>query len=230
MKIVPSADLVYYFDTDIVITCAWSTLAGWARNGTVVVLDMADPISHRIMYIDGRGRGLQQKSIVNAVILPGTSMAAAWASTGSSRNSPKCGPLMEELESDGVDMRRAGTSDQNQKMKNWTERREFARKDQDVLNATIRATDTPIALLGAEAMGWFPGTGAIMPHAMMQKKPWVRNYIFDALRGFPPDRIYLTYWQFVEGPIRPFSEWDLKRKKTALTIARLIGFFHALVP
>ena len=31
-EIVPSADLVYFFDTDIVITHAWSTLAEWARE------------------------------------------------------------------------------------------------------------------------------------------------------------------------------------------------------
>jgi hypothetical protein len=107
--------------------------------------------------------------------------------------------LMEELERENADMT---------KMKNWTGRREFARMDQDVLNATIMATDTPIALLGAEAMGWFPAAGEVMPHAMVHKKPWVRNYIFDALRGFPPDHIHRTYWQFVEGPIRLVWDYD----------------------
>ena len=38
--------------------------------------------------------------------------------------------------------------------------------DQDVLNATIMATETPIALLGSEAMGMFPWVGEVMPHAM----------------------------------------------------------------
>ena len=51
---------------------------------------------------------------------------------------------MEELERDGADMR---------KMKNATGKLEFARMDQDVLNATIMATDVPLCLLGSEAMG-----------------------------------------------------------------------------
>jgi hypothetical protein len=61
---------------------------------------------------------------------------------------------------------------------------------------------------------------------MLHNKPWVRSYIYDALRGFPPDRIHRTYWQFVEGPIRPFGEWNLRRRKAEIMIARLIGFLH----
>src|SRR5208282_258961 len=126
--------------------------------------------------------------------------------------------LMEELEREGADMR---------KIKNWAGRLEFARMDQDVLNATIVATDTPIALLGSEAMGLFPWAGEVMPHAMFHQKPWARNYIFDALRGFPPNHTYRAYWKFVDGPIRPFGELELKRKKTAVAIARLIGLVHS---
>jgi len=66
-----------------------------------------------------------------------------------------------------------------------------------------------------------------MPHAMFHQKPWARNYIFDALRGFPPDHTHRIYWKFVDGPIRPFGELELKRKKTAVAITRLIGFFHS---
>ena len=67
---------------------------------------------------------------------------------------------MEELERDGADMRR---------MKNATGKLEYSRMDQDVLNATIMATDTPICLLGSEAMGMFPFVNTIMPHAMCAK-------------------------------------------------------------
>jgi hypothetical protein len=217
-EIVPSADLVYFFDTDIVITCAWSILAGWARNGAVVVLDMADTyMSPHHVY---RRAWQELAAKINRKCRDFTGYVNSGC-VGIDRQFAEFAEvwalLMEELERQGTDMN---------KMKNWTGRREFARMDQDVLNATIMATDTPIALLGAEAMGWFPGTGEIMPHAMLHKKPWVRNYIFDALRGFPPDRIYRSYWQFVEGPIRPFSKRDLKRKKIALKTARLIGLFH----
>jgi len=217
-EIVPNTDLVYFFDTDIVITHAWSTFAGWARNGVVVALDVADTyMSPHHIYrrawqalaakIDRKCRdftGYVNSGCVG-IDRQFAEFAEVWAL------------LMEELAREGADMN---------KMKNWTGRLEFARMDQDVLNATIMATETPIALLGAEAMGWFPGTGDIMPHAMYHTKPWARNYILDALRGFPPDRIHRTYWRFAEGPIRPFGELELKRKKTALKVARIIGCFH----
>ena len=217
-EVVPNAELVYFFDTDVVITCGWSTFARWAREGVVVALDMADtymsphhvyrrawkalaatinrPCRDFTGYVNGGCVGINRQFV---------EFVAVWAL------------LMEELERDKADMT---------KMKNWTGRREFARMDQDVLNTTIMATETPIALLGAEAMGWFPATGEVMVHAMLHKKPWVRNYILDALRGFPPDHINHTYWQFVEGPIRPFGEWQLRRKKAALKIARAIGLFR----
>jgi len=186
-EIVPNAELVYYFDTDIVITCTCSTFVGWAREGVVVALDIADtymPLHHVYRrawqalaakinrqcrdftgYVNGGCVGINRQFV---------EFAKVWAS------------LMEELERENADMT---------KMKNWTGRHEFARMDQDMLNATIMATDTPIALLGAEATGWFPATGEVMPHAMVHKRSWMRNYIFDALRAFPPDRIYRTYWR-----------------------------------
>ena len=35
-------DLVFYFDTDIVIKCSWDLLRGWARDGVVLVLDVSE--------------------------------------------------------------------------------------------------------------------------------------------------------------------------------------------
>lgn len=100
-------------------------------------------------------------------------------------------------------------------MKNWTDKLAFSRLDQDVLNATIMATNMPIAVLGPESMGMFPWTNAVMLHAMFQfrKKPWSRNYLLDAFLGFAPDRTYLAYWRFVDG-LRPFNKFKLVRKKS----------------
>ena len=146
-EIIPSADLVYCLDADIVITAQWHTLAEWARSGVVVVLDMADSYMspHHVYrhawralaaklnrecrdftgYVNGGCVGINRQF---------KEFAELWAL------------LMKELEREGADMT---------KMKNWAGRPEFARMDQDLLNATMMTTDTPIALLGAEAMGWF---------------------------------------------------------------------------
>ena len=217
-KIYPGSDLVYYFDTDIVISHSWSSFVEWAHSGVVLVLDPADSyMSPHHVYRRG-WQDLASKQnhacreftgYVNGGCVGICRAYAGFASVWSG--------LMEELERAGTDM---------SKMKNAQHKLEFSRMDQDILNATVMATDAPISLLGSEAMGMFPWVGEVMPHAMWGKKPWQRNYILDALRGFPPDRAHRAYWEFVAGPIRPFNEFALFRKRAQLVVGRLIGQLH----
>src|SRR4051812_8834251 len=72
--------------------------------------------------------------------------------------------LMEDMAREGADIN---------KMKNGTAKREFARINQNMLNATIMATGMEIVLLGAKTMDWCPRTGEIMLHAMFHKEPGV---------------------------------------------------------
>jgi hypothetical protein len=215
----PEADLVYFFDTDIVIKHSWSSFAKWVRNGVVLVLDPADTyMSPHHVYRRGwqdlasrQNRACREfTGYVNSGCVGICRAYADFASIW-------CG-LMEELERDGADMR---------KMKNATGKLEFSRMDQDILNAAVMASDAPIGLLGPEAMGMFPWVGDVMPHAMWGRKPWQRNYIFDAVRGFPPGRVHRAYWEFMDGPIRPFSEIALFRKRVQLVAGHLIGFLHS---
>jgi hypothetical protein len=212
------ADLVYYFDTDIVITHPWADFARWAHSGVVLVHDSADAFMSPHHVYRRAWQALAAKcdrscreftGYVNGGCIGVNRIHADFVKVWCS--------LMEELERDGADMR---------KMKNTTGKLEFSRMDQDILNATIMATDTPIALLGYEAMGLFPWVGEVMPHAMWQKKPWKRNYVIDALRGLPPDRTHIAYWKFVDGPIRPFNDFELRVKRVQVAIGRFIGLLH----
>jgi hypothetical protein len=215
----PDADLVYFFDTDIVIKHSWSSFADWARNGVVMVLDPADSFMspHHVYRRAWRDLAAKQHracreftGYVNSgcvgICRAYAEFAVVWSG------------LMEELEREGADMG---------KMKNPIGKLEFSRMDQDILNATVMATDTPISLLGSEAMGMFPWVGEVMPHAMWGRKPWQRNYVLDALRGFPPGRAHRAYWEFVAGPIRPFNEFALFRKRAQLAVGHLIGRLHS---
>ena len=212
-------DLIYYLDTDIVLKHAWETLVEWAREGVVLVLDIADSnmsphhVYRRAWQKLSARRSLKCREVAGYV--NGGCVGVNWAFAEFPR---VWWMLMEELEHLGADMR---------KMKDLAGRLEFTRMDQDVLNATVMATETPIALLGFEAMGLFPYSGLVMQHAIFHEKPWSRNYVLDALHGFPPDRTHLAYWEFVNGPIRPFTEFELKRKQMAIAIARFIGFLHS---
>jgi hypothetical protein len=216
----PDVDIVFYFDSDIVIKHSWDTFVGWAREGVVLVLDIADTymsphhVYRRAWQSLAAKQGLKCRDFTGyvnggcvGINRAYTEFALVWSA------------LMEELERDGANM---------QEYKCYSGKLEFSRMDQDVLNATIMATKTPIALLGSEAMGMFPRTGMVMPHAafVFREKPWNRKYLIDAIRGFPPDLTHRAFWEFVDSPIRPFNRFKLVWKKIQVRIARLIGLLH----
>jgi hypothetical protein len=213
-------DLLYYFDADIVIKHPWDAFAEWAREGVVLVLDIADTymsphhVYRRAWQSLAAKQGLTCRDFTGYVNSGCVGINRAYA-----QFAVVWSALMEELERDGADM---------QKLRYDTGKLEFSRMDQDVLNATVMATKTPIALLGSEAMGMFPRTGVVMPHTgiFFHEKPWRRKYLIDALRGFPPDLTHRAYWEFVDGPVRPFRRFELVRKKLQVRIARLIGLLH----
>jgi hypothetical protein len=215
----PEAELVYFFDTDMVVNYRWDAFAKWVDAGVVMVLDVADTYMHPRHVYRESWRALAAKQGLGCRDVTGYVNSGC---VGVSRTNADFvrvwSRLMEELERAGANMR---------VMKTDTGDLAFSRMDQDVLNATVMATQTPVALLGPEAMGMFPWFGNVMPHAMWLRKPWVRNYIIDAIRGFPPGRVHLAYWDFVDGPIRPFSPLKLALKRAYLRIGHVIGLLHS---
>ena len=217
----PDVDAVFYFDPDIVVTRDWSILAGWTQHGVVMVLDVYNDamppdhvyrrawerLAHRRGYATRPATGYVNSGCVglSRADLP---FVAIWAD------------LMEGLAEDGFDMT---------KIKYHGDPPEFTSMDQDVLNATIMASDSTLALLGSDAMGAYPRL-SMVPHAMFEKKPWVRRYVFDALRGIPPGGTHRAFWRYVDGPIRPFDRVTLARKRLGLAIARIISLFHVRNP
>ncbi len=97
--------------------------------------------------------------------------------------------LLEAHAATGADMGR---------MVNRTGKPEYAKMDQDLLNAAVMATDTPYCVLGVEAMDAFPSAN-VMSHAMVFAKPWLRNYIRDAIIGFQPDPAHKAFWLYADG-------------------------------
>ena len=215
------AELVYYFDTDVFITGAWETIAGWTRHGVVLVQDVSNsdmPPQHvyrRAWERLALGRGYPVRAVTGYV-----NGGCIGLSRGNAAFADVWADLMTALEEEGMDMSR---------IRYEGGRLEFAAMDQDVLNAATMASDIPVALLGCEVMGVYPRRGVVMPHAMFGKKPWIRPYIVDALRGLPPGRVHLAFWNFVDGPIRPFARLALARKRMAVRIAQAIGLLHVRV-
>ncbi len=211
----PEPASLWYFDADIVIKTAWASFARWAEAGVLLVLDMAEtfmPPSHvfrREWRALGARAGLGFREVsgyfnAGCVGVPGDQLTFlhAWAR------------VLDTFATEGADMTR---------MVNRTGKPEFAKMDQDLLNATVQGTQAPFSVLGIEAMDAFP-SAQIMAHAMVFDKPWLRNYLRDAVIGFQPDPAHLAYWSYANDPIRSFTPAQWRGKMRVLRLTRLLGY------
>lgn len=100
----------------------------------------------------------------------------------------------------------------------------FMSPDQDALNIALMTWEGSITALGPDEMG-FAATGNI-PHATGENKPWLRNFLIDALLGLPPRLSDKAYWSYAGHPIAVASKTTLWFKEIELSIASFIGRFY----
>ena len=101
----------------------------------------------------------------------------------------------------------------------------FLRTDQDALNAALEACpEIPLSFLGRAAMGFAAGEPRL-PHALGQAKPWLRNYVREALQGRPPSQADKAFWQHADGPLRPYSPSEISGQRFQLAIGAALGRF-----
>ncbi len=96
-----------------------------------------------------------------------------------------------------------------------------------MFNAALMAVDVPLAPVGPDAMDALFPYNDDMAHAFRRQKPWTRDDVRDALRGFPPDKAHVAFWSYLDGPIRPFTAAEHRRRVRNLRLGRLIGRFCA---
>jgi hypothetical protein len=101
----------------------------------------------------------------------------------------------------------------------------FHASDQDALNITAMYSDASLSTLGPEGMGFIPG-GARMYHTV-GPKPWNGSQLKRALRGLPPSNATKAFFTHCNGPIRAYSQGELRAKQMECSIAALIGRFYA---
>ena len=214
----PNLDSLWYFDADIVLKTHWDAFVRWSGAGMVLALDMSETFMppHHAFRREWRAlaarAGLGYREVTGYV--NGGFVGLAGAQLGFLE---AWRLLLDAYAADGADMSR---------MVNRTGKPEFAKMDQDLLNAAVMATDTPYCVLGVEAMDAFP-SASVMSHAMVFDKPWVRNYIRDAVIGYQPDPAHLAYWTYADGPIRAFTPAEWQRKMRILRVTRLLGYFKS---
>lgn len=97
--------------------------------------------------------------------------------------------------------------------------------NQDSLNLAMMLTDTPLATVGPEAMGF--DHGMRLMHHPLGPKPWQRSFLLDAVKGVPPREADVVFWQFVNGEeLRPVSAFRQKRKIFTCKMLRLLARFY----
>lgn len=213
----PAAPALFYFDSDIVVRCRWGFFEEWVAHGVALVQDMWDPGMLPTHVFKKRWRAHAER------------LGYACRDVAGYFNSGFLGVrradigflsiwerVIRSIPEAGGDLSRLKLDDPNHL---------FHKMDQDALNVAVLASDAEIATGGQEMMEIYPW-GAAMAHAMHFKKPWKRNYLWDALNGFPPGRPHLAHWQHVGGPIQAYSDLALKRKRAEIWLARLIGRLH----
>ena len=216
-ELYPDFASVWYFDADVVLKTNWDAFARWVEAGLVLVLDMAETYMPPHHAFRREWRALAQRAGLGYREVHGyVNGGCVGLAAGHLEFLEAWETLLQTYAGDGADMSR---------MINRTGKPEYAKMDQDLLNAAVMATTTPFCVLGVEAMDAFP-SASIMSHAMVFAKPWVRNYIRDAIIGFQPDPAHVAFWLYAEGPIRAFTAAEWRRKMAILRVTKLLGYIR----
>ena len=212
------AEALCYFDPDVVVAGRWSFFEEWVACGVALCEDVNSPMpeTHPTRaawrnFCGARGLPLRPRtsSYVNGgfagVARPHLAFLRHW------------GDILEWMKEE------IGTAGNF----NWTDKDRtypFYRNDQDALNMAVEAGDIPLSIVGKEGMSFTSG-GYIMYHALGQPKPWTKNYVWEALKGWPPTAAEMAFLRYSEGPVSAYTAGELAGKRRALWLAGAICRF-----
>jgi hypothetical protein len=212
----PDSDAVVYLDPDVVVKCPWTTIEGWLAPGGIALVEDIDwclPARHPKRerwreFFAARGetqrRALERYYNSGFVAVPRGQLDVlrTWQRV--------CELIVAEI---GVELRqrKRGAPDDL-----------FHSTDEDALNFALSTCHAPLNTCGPEAMDFAPG-GNRFSHAVGAAKPWEGRHLRSALRGSPPSLACGWYYRFANGPLRPFSNLVLARRRLSMTLATALG-------
>lgn len=219
------AEAIFYFDPDIVVTYNWKFYEEWAGYGVALCEDVNSPMlpqhprrmawrkyfgGHEIKlnfdkygYANGGFVGVchADKNFISLWIDIQNKIAPLIGGLGRSAF-PGEGFLSPE---------HSGVYSP------------FSKTDQDALNIAVGAWGGKVSMVGKEGMGFQPGGGHLMLHALGSPKPWKNNYLVRMAAGYPPKAVDKKFWQCVGEPIKPYSGAYISWKNFTIKIASFIG-------
>jgi hypothetical protein len=216
-KLCPQAGSLFYFDPDITVKCRWTFLEKWVEAGVALCADVnaSMPSNHPIrhawkqfylphgikfyrepdLYFNGGFVGLRRENI---------EFLKCWL-----RLQELMAPAVGGLQNIGVH----GPTF------------EFCKTDQDALNATAMASESPISPMGQDGMDFQPG-GYVMSHAAGGIKPWKKVFLLSALKAIKPSIADKAFWNNSASPIQIFPDSVIRRRQAMIRLASLIGRFY----
>lgn len=213
----PEANAVSYLDPDVVVKCSWSEMHSWLSNDGIALVEdenwdmpASDPKRSRWQrFFASKGEESPRRDsdrYYNAgfvcVHRRDIEFLAAWERINRHVAAENRGGSRE---------RKSGTPDSL-----------FHSMDEDALNFCLTLCLIPLNTAGPEAMDFVPG-GNRMSHAVGTVKPWQGHHVRRALRGHPPTAASVWFYRFADGPLTPFSQMMLVRRRLSMSIASVVG-------
>jgi hypothetical protein len=209
---------IWYFDPDITVRCDWSFYERWIRHGVCICQEitmgtMASNHPLRCEWMElARNAGWgepfrQQERYYNSGFVGMNIEHRKYLDTWKA--------AVRLANAAGV------KRDQFQK---GTRAQTFYTVDQDTMNIATMYTQEPLTTIGPEGMGWVAG-GFTMYHILGPKKPWRKNFLRSVFSGDPPAGGDKFYFLYADGPLQPYTVWQLRKKRWAILWAALIGRF-----
>ncbi|MFT4154359.1 hypothetical protein [Parafilimonas sp.] len=219
-KIKPEFDLLFYFDPDIVIAYPWDFFESWAQQGVCLVQEIAAvamPSSHPVRH--------EWKKIIRALNYPMSCHLHAGLNSGFcgvSKTNISFLKYWSNLLHHVVRYNQVNPSVFAQTNAGHA----FHFADQDTFNMAAMCYDGEISEMGPDAMSFINGGWKVMAHATGFPKPWKKNCLLYALKGFPPSIAEKAYWKNADGFIKVRNSGSILLKKLYIKLASFIGRFY----
>lgn len=209
----PAAENFFYFDIDILITAKWKFFDEWIKCGIGLCLDCSFPVVPQNHPWRKKWLELIGDKILS---LPKTDYYVNTGFVGIQKQHLAFVELWRRLTDKFGSTNSLTQFDQNGQ--------NAIGSDQDILNATMMALpELPYSIIGQEGMG-FTLPAFLMIHAVSRVKPWEKQYVKHLINyGTKPSLADQEYLKNCTGPLRPFSDAQLRRKKRSLKFASALG-------
>jgi hypothetical protein len=226
----PEVTHIVYFDPDLVVKCGWSFVARWCREKIAAVAD-ENWFMPRSSPIRAQWRDLAERLQVRGAEGVEQGALDLYCNAGFVGLPIRFKGFLE-LWADLIDsVLREGTIEEQRLVS-----REGAETvgvsdgrmgsvkqiDQELFNVALMEFEDRLSLMGPEAMDFASG-GRIFSHATGSPKPWNRDYIRMALRGYPPSKRDLEVLRKGAGQLSLVSDGVHRRRLVAYRLARVMG-------